>query len=226
MSSQGKSGRRSYDSERRRAAAAARRLAILAAARETFEARGWAGARLRDVSRAAGVSQKLVEAVFGTKAALLQATVDYAIRGDDDPRPMPQRGSIRAIEEAPDAPTMLRLHARHLRLVNARSAGIAAVVEQGAAADGAVAELWRGMNANREYAVGWAVDTLLRKRGRRRGLTRAGAATAFWVALDWGTYRTLTRHAGLDDDGYERWLLDYYRSLLLPPGVRRRGSRA
>lgn len=211
----GTSGKRRYDSAKRRAAAAARRLAIVAAARAAFEERGWAGTRVQDVSRAAGVSQKTVEALFGTKAALLQAAVDYAIRGDVEPVPMPQRDAIAEMERAPDAAAMLRLHARHLRTVNARSARIAFAVEQAAAADPVVAELWKRMNRNREYAVGWAAKTLLSKRGRRRGLSMEAARAGLWVALDWSTYRTLTELAGVDDDGYEAWLNRYYAGTLL-----------
>jgi AcrR family transcriptional regulator len=209
--------RRSYDASGRRAAAEERRLAVVGAAREAFEQRGWAAVRVREIAEAAGVSQKLVEAVFGTKAALLQAAVDYAMRGDVDPLPMPRRESVQAMDAAPDATAMLRLHARHVRLVNARSARLAAVVEHAAPADPAVAGLWRRMNQNRRYAVEWATEAFLGKRGRRRGLRRPQVAAAFWVALDWGTYRTLTDLAGLDDDGYEDWLRRYYASLLLPP---------
>jgi len=209
--------RRRYDTSGRQAAAEERRAAVIAAAREEFEQRGWAAVRMRDIAAVAGVSQKLVEAVFGTKAALLHAAVDYAIRGDADPLPMPERDSVRAMEATPGAPEMLRQHARHLRLVNARSARLAAVVEHAAPADPAVAALWRQMNRNRRYAVDWATETFLRKRGRRRGLRRRQVASAFWVALDWGTYRTLIDLAGLDDDGYERWVRSYYTSLLLPP---------
>ena len=208
--------KRRYDAAGRRAAAAERRLAVVVAARDVFERRGWAATRLREISAAAGVSQKLVEASFGTKAALLQAAVDYAIRGDIEPRPMSQRETVLAMEGAPDAPMMLRLHAAHLRRINSRSARIAAVVEQAAGADPAVAALWRRMNENRAFGVDWATTTLLRKRGRRRGLTRRRAEPIFWVALDWATYRTLTEHAGLDDGDYEAWLRDYYTATLLP----------
>lgn len=189
---------------------------MVSAARAAFEQRGWAAVRIRDVAEAAGVSQKLVEATFGTKATLLQAAVDYAIRGDAEPLPMPRRESVQAMETAPDAGEMLRLHARHLRVVNARSARIAAVVEHAAPADRAVAGLWRRMNRNRRYAVDWATETFLAKRGRRRGLRRERVESVFWVALDWATYRTLTDLAGLDDEGYEKWLREYYAALLLP----------
>ena len=130
---------------------------------------------------------------------------------------MPRREAIAAMEQAPDAASMLRLHARHLRTVNTRSARIASVVEQAAPADRAVAALWQRMNRSRAFGVDWAAGTLLTKPGRRRGLSRETARAVFWVALDWGTYRTLTDLAGLDADGYERWLRDYYRALLLPP---------
>ena len=209
------SGKRRYHAPAREAAAARTRLTVVSAARAAFEERGWAGTRIRDVAEAAGVSQKTVEAAFGTKAALLEAAVDYAIRGDVETVPMPQREAIREIERAPDAATMLDLHARHLRATNVRSALVASVVEQAATADPAVGALWSRMTRNREYAVGWASDALLRKRGRRRNLTRDEAMTVFWVALDWETYRTLTERAGLDADGYERWLRSYYRAMLL-----------
>lgn len=65
-----------------------------------------------------------------------------------------------------------------------------------------------------------AATTLLGKPGRNETLSPAQTEAIFWVALDWGTYRTLTQHAGLDADEYERWLRRYYHALLLAP-VRR-----
>jgi AcrR family transcriptional regulator len=210
-----KTGKRPYDSAGRKTAAAQRRLDVVAAAHDAFAERGWAGTRVADIAALADVSQKTVEASFGTKAALLRAAVDYAIRGDLDPLPMPQRGAVLEMERAPDAAAMLRLHARHLRLVNVRSSRIALVVEQAAPTDRDAAALWRRMNRNRDYAVDWATKTLLRKRGRRRGLTPERVRPVFWVALDWSTYRTLTDNAGLDPDGYEEWLRAYYDAMIL-----------
>ena len=110
---------------------------------------------------------------------------------------------------------MLRLHAAHLRTVNERSARLAWTVEHAAAADAAVAELWRQMNRDRAFGVRWAAATLLAKPDRRRGLEREYVESTFWVALDWGTYRTLTEHARLAPDEFEHWLRQYYRSMLL-----------
>jgi AcrR family transcriptional regulator len=186
------------------------RANVLAAAARQFASAGWSGTTLASVAAHAGVSPKTIEALFGTKAALLAASVDYAIRGDAGKKPMPQRQAIREMEAASDASEMLELHAAHLRRVNGRSAGIAVAVEHAARTDPAVARLWRKMNRNRTYAVAWACSLLLSKPGCRTGLTEADAKPAFWVAIDWGTYRTLTQYGGLSPKGFERWLLDFY----------------
>src|SRR5581483_8556958 len=110
-----------YHAPQREAAAARTREAIVHAAKDQFEKRGWAGTTVLSVAEAAGVSVKTVEAQFRTKATLLQLAVEYALRGDLDPRPMPQRRRVAEMEAAPDAATMLRLHAAHLRTINERS---------------------------------------------------------------------------------------------------------
>jgi AcrR family transcriptional regulator len=215
MESEDKRRRRAYHAPRREAAAERTREAIIRAGRQLFEDRGWAATTVRAVAEQAGVSRKTVEALFGTKAALLQAAVDYAIRGDVDPLPMPQREVVARIERASSAAAMLDLHAAHLRRINERSAGIAWVVEQAATDDPVVESLWDGMNRNRAFAVDWATALLLAKPGRRGGLRRRDVETAFWVALDWGTYRTLTRQARLTTAEYEAWLRRYYRLAFL-----------
>lgn len=208
--------KRAYNAPQRQAQAARTREKIVRAAQQLFEEYGWNGATVASIAATAGVSQKTVEAVFGTKAAVLQAAVDYAIRGDVDAVPISQRESVRRMEEARDAPSMLRLHAAHLRAINARSARIARAVEHAATSDPVVADLWERMNENRAFGVRWATETLLAKPGRKRGLTRRNVESVFWVALDWGTYRTLTEQAGVDSDGYEAWLRRYYAATLLP----------
>lgn len=209
--------KRPYRSPGREAAASRTREAILQSATRLFEEQGWSATTVRSIGDAAGVSQKTVEAVFRTKAAILQASVDYAIRGDLDRRPIPQREAVARMEATTSAAAMLDLHARHVRAVNERSARLAWAVEQAATADPAVKKLWLQMNRNRAYGVRWAITTLLAKPGRRRGLRRSDVESTFWVALDWGTYRVLTERAHLAPGGFERWLRNYYRSTLEEP---------
>ncbi len=219
MTADDKSPRRAYHAPRREAAAARTRAKIVGAGMRLFEERGWPGTTIRSISESAGVSQKTVEALFGTKAAILHAAVEYAIRGDVDPLPMPQRDEVARMEEASTAAAMLGLHASHIRRVNERSAQIAWVVEQAAGGDAAVQALWEQMNDNRAFGVRWAAKTLLGKPGRRKGLRRSDVEAAFWIALDWGTYRTLTRYARLTPAQFEAWLRLYYRDAFLTPTV-------
>jgi AcrR family transcriptional regulator len=207
--------KRPYHAPSREAAAAETRAAIVAAAKRTFETRGWLGATIAAIAADAEVSPKTIEALFGTKAALLKATVDYAIRGDADPTPIRRRPVTTEMEAARDAATMLNLHAAHLRRANERAAPIAFVVEHAAQSDPRVAELWGDINRNREDGVQWAARTLLGKAGTDH-LDARTVERIFWVALDWGTYRLLTGHVGLDADDYQEWIADYYQRMFFP----------
>lgn len=206
---------RRYHAPKRLAAAADRREAIVMSAHRHFAERGWSGTTVRNVAADAGVSPKTIEALFRTKAELLRAAVDFAIRGDAGAEPVMQRESAHRVEAAPDAATMLDLHAAHLRLIVPRSAGIVSVVEHAASADAAVAELWRQIDGNRRIGVSWAALTLLGKPGRKRDLTTPHTEAIFWIAVNWDTYRTLTGQVGLDLDEYEQWLQRYYAATLL-----------
>jgi TetR/AcrR family transcriptional regulator, regulator of autoinduction and epiphytic fitness len=207
--------KRSYHAPDRAAGAERTHRTIVVAAKRAFEERGWAGTTLPAVADDAGVSVKTIEALFRTKGSLLKAVVDFSIRGDLDPTPMPERDVIAEIEAAADAAAMLGLHAAHIRAVNERSARVAWAVEHAAASDATAAELWRTMNENRRYGIRWATRTLLAKEGRDASLTPEGTEALFWVAFDWGTYRTLTTHAGMTPDGFEEWLSGYYRRVFL-----------
>jgi AcrR family transcriptional regulator len=208
------SARRAYNAPTREAAAERTKIAILTAAKRLFETRGWSGTTVGAIADDAGVSAKTVEAVFGTKARLLEATVTFSIRGDVKPVEMLRRDHIVAMEETPTAAEMLRLHAAHLRRVNARSAGVAFAVEQAAASDSDVARLWEQMSHNRLVGVRWAARTL-RAKPQTAHLTQAYAESVFLVAFDWGTYRVLTGVGRLSGRRYEAWLRAYYDAMLL-----------
>src|SRR5712691_1997340 len=155
------SERRPYNAPQRAAAALRTRETIVRSAKEAFEQHGWSATTIPLIAAAAGVSPKTVEALFGTKAVLLRAVVDYAIRGDLLDIPITQREGGTRIEAAPTAAAMLDLHAPHVRTIVERTAGVAWAVEQAAASDPEVAELWELMTNNRRSGVSWATQTLL-----------------------------------------------------------------
>ncbi len=210
-----KGDKRRYNSPRRAAAAAETREQILRAAKGRFEAYGWAGATVAAIAADANVSPKTIEALFATKAALLDAVVDFSIRGDADGVPVMRRDATRAVESAPDASTMLERHIEFLLPIERRSARIAFVVESAAGSDKHVAALWRRMTHNRRFGARWAARTLLQKPGTRPDLTLEEAEQIFVIAIDWSTYRTLTNELGLDSEHVRHWLRTYYRGMLL-----------
>lgn len=214
MEAKGNGPRRAYNAPRRAAAAERTRQAIVAAAKESFEEGGWSGATIPAIAARAKVARQTVEAIFGTKATLLQAVVDFSIRGDLDPTPMPGRDVVAQMEAASEACLMLDLHASHLRSVHGRSARIASVVEHAALSARPVARLWAAMTENRRYAAAWAASTLLAKHDAPAGLERRDVEETFWVAIDWSTYRSLTDQRGLTSDEFEAWLRRYYARML------------
>ncbi|HEX4525652.1 MAG TPA: helix-turn-helix domain-containing protein [Gaiellaceae bacterium] len=214
MSPDHKSAPRRYNAPRRAAAALRTREAIVRAAKSSFERSGWSATTIQAIASAAGVSPKTVEALFGTKAVLLRTVVDYSIRGDLFDIPVTQREGGARIEAAPTAAAMLDLHASHVRSIVERTAGIAWSVEHAAAADPDVAALWQKMTRNRRSGVTWATDALLAKPDVDKTLERADVESTFWLALEWGTYRTMTEQHGLTPEQFEGWLRNYYRNML------------
>lgn len=207
--------KRPYHAPRRAAAAAQTRESILLAAKKQFEARGWAGTTIAQVAGDANVSPKTIEALFGTKAALLVAVVDYSIRGDSTDLPMVRRHAAQAVDAAPDAATMLERHIEYSTPISARSAHIARVVESAADSDKQVAKLWSRMIHNRRFGARWAAETLLQKRGARPELTLEDAEQMFIIAIDWATHRTLLDELGLSPEQVNDWTRRYYQRMFL-----------
>jgi AcrR family transcriptional regulator len=206
---------RPYNAPARAAAALRTREAIVREAKRAFEERGWSGTTIRSIAAGAELSPKTVEAAFGTKAALLRAAVDLSIRGDLLDLAINDRGGAAGIDSAESASSMLDLHAAHVRGINERTARIAWVVEHAAPSDPEVLVLWKRMTRNRRSGVKWAARTLLAKPDADPTLELADVENTFWLALEWGTYRSMTDGGGLRAAGFETWLRGYYRRMLL-----------
>ncbi|GAA1855834.1 hypothetical protein GCM10009836_40000 [Pseudonocardia ailaonensis] len=115
---------RAYRSPRRAEQARRTRDRVLAAAAAEFAARGYAGATVKAIAAAAGVSVQAVEQRFGTKAALLKGAIDVAIAGDGEPVAVLERPWARAAAEAPDLRGFLAVAAPVLAAAAERSAGL------------------------------------------------------------------------------------------------------
>jgi AcrR family transcriptional regulator len=208
--------KRPYHAPQRAAAAARTREAIVTAAKDAFERLGWSAATMRGIADQAGVSVKTVEALYRTKAELLKQAVDYAIAGDLRPVPILGREPVAAIQAAPDAPAMLDLHAHHhARGIGERAAPILWVIEQAAPTHQDIARVWAQNCDNRRTGARWAAATLLTKPGVPPHIGQRYAEEVFWIAIDPGTYRSLTLGRGLSPARYETWIRNFYDKMLL-----------
>jgi AcrR family transcriptional regulator len=200
---------RTYHAPNRIAAAERTRRTILTAAKVTFEDLGWARTTMPAIAGSAGVSVKTVEAHFGTKAKLLAAVVTSLDRVDVGIE------DSRHFQQATSAMAAIPSHAKYATPVVARTARIAAVVDEAAATDARLQELAARMRNNRRYGAHWAAKTIMGRRGLAPDLTFEEAERVFLFATDPATYRTLTDELGLDDDGVREWMVRYERGMLL-----------
>jgi AcrR family transcriptional regulator len=182
---------------------------------------------MRSIAAGAGVSPKTVEALFATKASLLEATLLRAFGGEA----WTERGSLASlrpdavlllrpqatgdIERAPDAATMLARHAALLAEVQVRSARICWAAETAVGSDERLGQIFDRLNEAYRFGANWSAEVLLGKPGVRADLTLAEAEETFLVASDWRTYRTLTTRAGLKPEEVGAWVTRYYRRMFL-----------
>src|SRR5438105_2521719 len=103
---------RPYRSPRREQQAAATRLEVVLAAKRLFEAQGYAATTMNAVASEAGVALKTVYLAFETKARLLRAVWDLALKGDDSDAPVAERPWYVEVLEEPDPQRKLRRLAR------------------------------------------------------------------------------------------------------------------
>jgi len=61
----------------------------------------------------------------------------------------------------------------------------------------------------------WAATTLLSKPGLPPYISPHYAEEVFWLAIDPGTYRSLTLGRGLSPDSFATWIRNYYDKMLL-----------
>jgi AcrR family transcriptional regulator len=208
--------RRSYHSPRRQEQARQTRLAILEAARPLFIERGYAGTSMGDIARAAGVSVKTVEAVFGTKARVLTVLRDVTIAGDDEAVPVSQRPWFQEILEEPDPAGQLRMLVQQVGRLKRRTAGLNEVIRRAAQSDPEIAELWTVFQSQFMADQRLIVENLGAKGALRPGLDIDRASETIRALNHPSFYYLMVHDGGWPDEYFERWLADALIRQLLP----------
>jgi len=189
---------------------------IVEAARRLFATRGYAATTLPAIAREAGVSAPTVTAVFGTKAALLEALINLGVRGDAAPAPLVERPWWREMLEEADPRRQLRLHAANVRRIQESSADIAEIVRGAATADPEIAAVLKQRHRQRFEDTQLVAQSLGRKRALAPGVTVAKAGDLVWALSGAEVYRMLVVERGWSPDEYEEWLAAALADSLLP----------
>lgn len=199
--------RRPYDSPRRREQAAATRGAVIAVARDLFERDGYPATSVTAIAQAAQVTPRTVYLGFETKAGLLRAVWNRALRGEHDKAPVAEQRWFREVLNEPDPERTLRLNARNSRRFKERSTKLLEVVRDVAPLEPEIAELWERIQLE-YHANQLAVVRSLGPGALRRGLGERRAADIIWSLNHPNTWLQLSVLRGWTPAKYERWVGD------------------
>jgi AcrR family transcriptional regulator len=208
-------GKRPYNSDLRAAQARRTRTQIVAAAAELFVDNGYAVTTIEAIAAAAGVSRKTVFTSVGGKAALIRLAYDYAIAGDDEPVPLRERPTIKALETEPDAARMLAGFADLVTSIQGRIAGLHVALAGAAESDPEARALFEQREQQRLAAMKRPA-TLMSQRGvLRRGLTIRTAADILWLHNDPVLYHQLVHKRQWTPAQFQDWLTRALQTQLL-----------
>ena len=202
-----RANRRPYDSPRRREQAAATRQAVVAAARQLFERDGYPTTSIETVAKAAQVTPRTIYLAFETKAGLLRAVWNTALRGDVDSPPIAEQRWFLEVLEEPDPERTLRLNARNSRRFKERSTALLQVIRDAAPLEPKIAELWERIQVE-YHANQLAVVRSLPTGTLKRGLDADRAADIIWTLNHPNTWIQLSALRGWTPARYERWVGD------------------
>jgi AcrR family transcriptional regulator len=199
--------RRAYDSPRRREQAETTRQAVIAAALELFERDGYPATSIAAIARAAQVTPRTVYLGFETKAGLLRAVWNRALRGQPDAAPVAEQQWFQEVLNEPDPERTLRLNARNSRRFKERSTKLLQLVRDTAPLEPAIAELWERIQVE-YHANQLAVVRSLGAGALRPGLGQQRATDIIWSLNHPNTWIQLSVLRGWTPAQYERWVGD------------------
>jgi AcrR family transcriptional regulator len=199
--------KRAYDSSKRREQAAASRRGILRAAQRLFAEQGYAATTMAEVAEAAGVSLKTVYLAFATKAGVVRALWDVALRGEPDIAVADQPW-YRAVLDEPDPERKLRLTAANSRAVKTRIGEVLEVIRGSAPADPDLAALWSLIQTDFLANQRVIVQQLYDARALRDSLTVEQGADILWTLNHPDVWLLLVGARGWTPEMWETWFGD------------------
>ena len=155
------------------------------------------------IAEEAQVSAKTVYTAFETKSGVLRALWHLLLRGDEDERPVGERGWFQEVLDEPDPAQQLRLNARNARRVKSRAGTMLGVIRSAAEVDADAAALWARIESDFHANQGAVVASI-------------DATDVLWT-LNHPDVWLLLAGRGWTPEEFEGWFADATRSELLGP---------
>lgn len=191
--------RRRYHSPLRAQRAIETREALIAVATRMFTGAGWANTGMREVAREAGVSVETLYSHFPSKRKLLDAVVDQAVTGDDEPVAVAQRPEFLAMGTGTRR-RRIAAAASVVAAINARTAAFAKLIREAATTDEEIAEVLRATRERQRSDVAAGMSLVL---GRR---VTDDERDGVWAIVSPEVHLLLVEQSGWSAERYERWL--------------------
>jgi AcrR family transcriptional regulator len=193
--------------------ARATRLRIIDAARRLFIEQGYLDTTMTAVAEEAGVALQTIYLSVGSKAQLLNATIDATV--DDEGTAALVQSSIQYLRDLPDGRSTLSLCAHQARKIFEDLAPLIARMLE-AAADADVAQIVkeareRNLATFRSFAL-----FVVEKPGFDTSLGLDHAVDVMYALLSFDTYRVLCMERGWDGRQWEDWITGALTSSLFP----------
>lgn len=165
----------------------------------------------------ANVSLKTVYLAFDTKARLLRAVWDLALKGEHAEAPVAERPWYVAVLEEPDPERKLRRLAEASCTVKRRIAGLLRVIRDAAPSDDEIGALWTLIQSDFHANQGAVVATLDRAGALGRGLDACHATDILWTLNHPDVWLLLVEERGWPPEQFGAWLADIAIEQLLRP---------
>jgi AcrR family transcriptional regulator len=211
--SQSSEGKRPYHSRARQRQAEETRRRILAATRELFASRGYAGTTLEAIAEQALVSPKTIAAVFGSKRAILAEVVHPDAFG---PHVQHLLDELRA---TPEPELRVALVAQITRQAYEPLVLELELLRTAHAVAPELAELAREIETRRRQNQGRLVAYLDEHHMLRQGLPVEEATDVLWTLTSYDLYRMLVVERRWEPERYETWLAQLLTQQLLQPAA-------
>jgi AcrR family transcriptional regulator len=209
--SQSSEGKRLYHSRTRQRQAEETRRRILAATRDLFDSRGYAGTTLEAIAEIAEVSPKTVSAVFGSKRAILAELINPNAFSTH------VQHLLDELRATPEPSQRLSLVAQITRQAYEPLVKELELLRTAGAVAPELADLARHIGTRRRQNQARLIAYLHEHQVLHQGLPPEEATDVLWALTSYDLYRMLVIEQRWEPVRYETWLAQLLIQHLLQP---------